>query len=182
VALARSLELEDRAVFFNPGWVPYVRRHDALLEADVGVSAHPGHAEARFAFRARLLDYLWTGRPVLCTRGDELADLVEARGAGFALAPGDVVGWAETILRLLDDGDLRERCRVAARALAGEMTWPRVVAPLAEFCRRPRPAPDRERRSLPSDLAALTRYGWGVGRAVLEERGFQRVRRRLLGW
>jgi len=182
VALARSLELESRAVFFNPGWVPYERRQDALLEADIGVSAHPDHAEARFAFRTRFLDYLWAGRPVLCTRGDEVADLVEARGAGFALAPGDVAGWAETILRLLDDEGLYQRCRAASLSLAREMTWPRVVAPLAEFCRRPSHAADRDRRSLPSDLAALASYGWGVGRAVLEERGFRRVRRRLLGW
>ena len=182
IALARSLDLEGRSVFFNPDWVPYERRQDALLEADVGVSAHLEHAEARFAFRTRLLDYLWAGLPVVCTRGDELAETIEARGAGFVVAPGDAAGWAETLLRFLDDDAVHRQCRIAAQNLAREMTWPRVLAPLVEFCRRPTAAADRGRRSLATDLAALTSYGWGVGRAVLRNRGLGRVRQRLLGW
>jgi glycosyltransferase involved in cell wall biosynthesis len=68
VSLARSLDLYERHVFFNHGWLPYDERQDALLEADVGISAHLDHAEARFAFRTRLLDYLWAGAR-LRTRG-----------------------------------------------------------------------------------------------------------------
>ena len=44
--------------------------------------------------------------------------------------------------RLLDDDDLRAAMAVGAGATAAELTWPKVLAPLAEFCRSPRRAPD----------------------------------------
>lgn len=179
VELARSLELYDRAVFFNFGWLPYAERQGALLEADLGVSAHPDHIEARFAFRTRLLDYFWAGLPVLCTRGDDLADQVAARGAGRVLEPGDVNGWAEAILKLVDDPDLLERCRAASREFAAELTWDQVVAPLREFCRDPRPAPDRVRRSRLADLAALGAYVGQVGGIALRYGGVRKIWQRL---
>ena len=65
-------------------WVPYERRADWLLDADVGVSAHRDDVETRFAFH-RVLDYLWAGLPVLCTAGDALADEVQRLDLGAAL-------------------------------------------------------------------------------------------------
>ena len=64
----------DRAVFFHEGWVPYDERGCWLRAADVGVSTHRAHVETEFAFRTRLLDYLWCGLPVVSTGGDDLAD------------------------------------------------------------------------------------------------------------
>ena len=81
VRLAEELGLLDRSVFFNFGWVPYEERADFLLEADLGVSAHEDNVETRFAFRTRMLDYLWAGLPIVTTQGDVLAELVEAARA-----------------------------------------------------------------------------------------------------
>ena len=47
-----------------------------------GVSAHRDGAEARYAHRTRLLDYLWAGLPVVTTPGDALAARVERDGLG----------------------------------------------------------------------------------------------------
>ena len=58
----------DHTVFFNDGWVPYAERGAWLAEADIGVSAHFDDIETRFAFRTRLLDYLWAGLPIVTTR------------------------------------------------------------------------------------------------------------------
>lgn len=179
VELARSLGLYERTVFFNADWIPYDRRQDALLDAEVGVSAHPDHLEARFAFRTRLLDYFWAGLPVICTRGDDLADTVEASGAGLVLAPGDVTGWAEAILRLMDDPDLRARCRAASGRLALEMTWEKTAAPLLAYCRHPRPAPDSG-RTIAGGAAALLAYGGSVAWAGVRYRCLRRIWRRLL--
>jgi glycosyltransferase involved in cell wall biosynthesis len=166
MGLARSLDLLDRHVFFNSGWLPYAERQNALLEADAGVSAHLDHVEARFAFRTRLLDYLWAGLPVLCTRGDDLAEAVRARGAGLVLEPRDVDGWAEAILRVLDDGELRARCQAAARELGAAHTWERAAAPLRAFCRVPRRAPDRRRAARLAAPAGLAAYGLEVAALV----------------
>ena len=67
--LASRLDLLDRRVFFNDGWVPYEERADWLLEADCAASAHTDNLETRFAFRTRLLDCFWAGLPVACTEG-----------------------------------------------------------------------------------------------------------------
>ena len=93
---------------FNAGWVPYAERGAWLAEADVGVSAHLDHLEARFAFRTRILDYLWAGLPVVVTRGDALGELVERERLGRAVAePGDVDGFAAACARLLGAGRRR---------------------------------------------------------------------------
>ncbi len=175
-ALARTLGVLDRHVFFNPGWIPYAERQGALLESDIGVCAHPDHLEGRFAFRVRLLDYFWAGLPVLCTRGDDLADAVAARGAGEALPPGDVDGWAAAIRRLLDDPAALARCRAGSGALARELTWERAVAPLRDFCRAPRRAADRgARRSVAGALASQVR---AAGRLAVMPGGLGAVWRR----
>jgi hypothetical protein len=143
------------------------------------VSAHPDHIEGRFAFRTRLLDYFWAGLPVLCTQGDDLSEAVRARGAGLVLKPGDVDSWTAAIHRLLDDPGVVEGWRAASRALAAELTWERVVAPLREFCRAPAHAPDRITRSRPADLAGIVAYLGRVGWAGMRHAGADRIRRRL---
>lgn len=178
LALARSLDLLDRHVFFRPGWIPYEERQNPLLEADIGVSAHLDHLEARFAFRVRLLDYFWAGLPVLCTRGDDLSDAVAREGAGEVVAPGDVEGWTAAFLRLLTDPAAAARCRAGSQALAARLTWEHAVAPLREFCRAPRPASDRATRPRRSTIGALAGQAWTVGRLATEPGGLGAVWRR----
>lgn len=129
-------------VHFHEGWVPYERRADWLLDADVGVSAHLDHVEARFAFRTRILDYLWAGLPVACTRGDALADEVERRELGAVVAPGDVEGWERALSTLAGDPSARAACGERSAVLASTLRWERAAAPLVAFCAAPRRAPD----------------------------------------
>ena len=115
-ALAVELGLEGRSVFFNRGWVPYEERRSWFAEADVGVSAHLDSLESRLAFRTRLLDHIAAGTPLVVTRGDVLADLVEARGLGRTVDPGDVQGWVTALAELLEDEQ---------RTRGGERSGPR---------------------------------------------------------
>jgi glycosyltransferase involved in cell wall biosynthesis len=140
--LAESRREASPRVHFHEGWIEYERRADWLLDADVGVSAHRDDVETRFAFRTRVLDYLWAGLPVLCTAGDALADEVERRDLGAALAPGDVDGWAAALERLARDSERRAACGARASELARELTWERVAEPLLAYCAAPRRAPD----------------------------------------
>jgi Glycosyl transferases group 1 len=141
-ALAAAREAAGPRVHFHEEWVEYERRADWLLDADVGVSAHLDHVEARFAFRTRILDYLWAGLPVLCTRGDALADAVERADLGATLAPGDTEGWALEIEELATDAARRAECGTRAADLARTLTWERVAGPLVTFCAAPRRAAD----------------------------------------
>jgi glycosyltransferase involved in cell wall biosynthesis len=130
--LADELGVRERGVVFNDGWVPYDERGSFLLEADIGISAHPDTVEARFAFRTRIVDYLWAGLPVIATQGDELAELVSSRGLGSTVRFGDVDGWAAAIERLLEP-EANAAARKRAEEVSHEFEWPRVLEPLARL-------------------------------------------------
>lgn len=154
-ALAEELGVLGRHVFFNDGWVPYARRADYLLEADLGISAHPAHLESHFALRTRLLDYVWAALPMVLTAGDELGDALAAAGLAYAAPPGDVAGFAAALRTAL-----RARWPLATRQATfarwqRELTWERAVAPLAAFVASPRRAADRDRGPAPTPLVPV---------------------------
>ncbi|HEV2760979.1 MAG TPA: glycosyltransferase [Acidimicrobiales bacterium] len=141
-ALSDSLGLTDKHVFFNEGWVDYDDRQNYLLEADIGVSTHLDHVETAFSFRTRILDYLWTCLPIVATGGDTFADLIESKGLGITVPPGDVDSLEDALFRLLDDQAASEACRARLAEVMPNHTWSRVLAPVVEFCRAPRRAAD----------------------------------------
>ncbi len=137
-ALAQELGVFDRSVIFLDRWIPYDERGNYLAEADIGVSSHQPGVETRFAFRTRLLDYIWARLPVISTAGDTLGETIAAAGAGLLVPPGNLEGWVAALRRLAGDPQFRMRARATAEMLAHGMTWEQVVRPLAEFCAQPR--------------------------------------------
>jgi glycosyltransferase involved in cell wall biosynthesis len=177
VAAARRAGLLGTRVHVNAGWVPYDERGAWLAEADLGVSAHLDHAEARYAHRTRILDYLWAGLPVVASRGDALAELVERERLGAVAAPGDVAEFAAACERALADAP-GARERIAA--LAPSLRWSAVAAPLVAWCAAP-PARRPVRRGT-ARRAALSQYRWALGETLGEEgvaAAARRVGRRL---
>jgi glycosyltransferase involved in cell wall biosynthesis len=146
--LADQLGLTHRHVFFNDGWVPYAERQNFLLDADVGVSTHFVHVETAFAFRTRILDYLWTSLPIVSTGGDALADLIDRRGLGLTVEAEDVEGLEAALHRLLTDVELAASCRRNLTVVAPEYRWTQVLEPLVRFCDAPARAPDHDQAVL----------------------------------
>jgi len=130
LTLAAERGLLGWRVHVNHDWVPYAERGGWLLDSDLAVSAHRAHLESRFAFRTRLLDALWAGLPTVATAGDVLGERIAGAGAGRTVPAGDRVAFARACAALLDDP---APARAAARALARELEWPQVVAPLAAW-------------------------------------------------
>jgi glycosyltransferase involved in cell wall biosynthesis len=141
-------------------WVPFADLGGYLLEADVMVSAHRDHVETRYAYRTRLLDGLWAGRPTVATGGDDLMSSIAVAGAGIAIAPGDVDGFANA-LRVLLDQSTRERFSSCALTHAKAHTWEVALAPLVEWCRTPSRAPD-----LKSGVALAPKSPSGLRRSI----------------
>ena len=142
-ALAGRLGLTDKHVFFNETWVPYESRQNWLLDANCGVTTHFDHVETTFAFRTRVLDYLWAGLPIVTTDGDSFAELVRAEGLGVVVPAEDPDALADALDRVLYDEAFAESCRARIAEVRGRFTWPTVLAPLVDFCLDPRTAPDR---------------------------------------
>lgn len=134
--LARELGALDRSIFFGTGWVPYEERDAYFVESDLGVAGYYDILESRFAYRARLLDYVWAGLPMITTRTDVLGELVGSRGLGRAVRARDVDGWAAAIEELLDPA-ARAAAVEAAEALRTELAWERVVEPLRRLANDP---------------------------------------------
>jgi glycosyltransferase involved in cell wall biosynthesis len=141
IELACELGLEGSGVFFND-WVPYQERQNYLLEADVGVSLHFDHLETRYSFRTRVLDYIWAGLPVVCTRGDSIGDLIQAHGLGRVVDYGDVDGLVQALEQLLDAPEGKGEFAERFSTLADDLTWERAMAPLVQFCSDPHRAAD----------------------------------------
>ena len=142
LALAQELGLLDRHIFFGQ-WVPYEDWPNYLLEADVGVSLHFATVETRFAFRTRLLDYIWAGLPIVATRGDALSDLIAAHDLGLLVEAENVEQLTTALRLLLDTPNRRAIYQARCQQVAASLTWEAVTEPLARFCRRPHLAPDK---------------------------------------
>lgn len=140
--LSDELGLTDRYVYFHD-WIPYHERENYLLEADLGLSLHLDHVETRFAFRNRVLDYIWTGLPIVATEGDTASELVERHRLGAVVGYQDVDGLAHAILNLLAVPGLRMSMAPRFAELAQAYCWEQTTRPLVEFCCAPRLAPDR---------------------------------------
>ena len=150
IELARELGLYNKSVFFDVGWIPYDEMKNYLMEADLSVCTYFEGLETHFSHRTRFLDVFWAELPLVCTRGDVLADMVEEHRLGFTVREGDVSGVADAILRLLDDRDLYEECRRNIRGIKESLSWEVVLEPLVEFCKNGRPiARPKKERLLP---------------------------------
>lgn len=185
--LADELGITGRHVFFNEQWVPYDDRASYLLDADIGVSTHFVHAETRYSFRTRMLDYLWSSLPIVCTEGDGFAALVEARALGRVVPEKNVDQLASALEAILADRHQQGATASRVAAVASEMTWTQVLRPLVDFCRTPRPAADRviDRRRIlrqPIPPANPMRRSVMRGRELAAEGGSSLLLRRAAGY
>jgi glycosyltransferase involved in cell wall biosynthesis len=143
--LARGLGVLDRSVFFSEGWVPHADMQNYLLETDIGVSTHLDIIETRFSFRTRVRDYIWAGVPMILTRGDLFADLVERQGLGVTTQAGDVEGLKNAILELAANPQLRHDIHNRLLNVAPQFHWETVAEPLLRYCDRPYHSPRSSR-------------------------------------
>jgi glycosyltransferase involved in cell wall biosynthesis len=133
--LSKDLGLYQRTVFFEFGWVPHRDVPDYLTESHIGVCTYFDNSETRYSHRTRFLDLFWAELPIVCTRGDVLAEMVEELCLGIVVPEGDSDAVADAIKRLVDDREFYERCRANIRAIKPGLLWDVTLAPLVRFCR-----------------------------------------------
>ncbi|MGH3855778.1 MAG: glycosyltransferase, partial [Pseudonocardiaceae bacterium] len=100
----------------------------------------------------------------------------------------DPTALAAALARVLYDDAFAAGCRERIAAVAQRYTWEAALAPLAEFCRHPRPAPDRSRTApLPpcgahrAGMTAALRRDAALARTYLTTGGPAEVARRAAG-
>lgn len=128
--LAKTFGLVGKTVFFNETWIPYEERENYLLEADVGVSSHFAHLETRFSFRTRLLDYIWTGLPIIATQGDVFAEFIEKHQIGLTVKPNDSHELARAIERMVDYPEEIRKMKKNIEQVKSQFYWENVIEPI----------------------------------------------------
>jgi glycosyltransferase involved in cell wall biosynthesis len=167
--LAGELGLTGGSVLFAER-VPYAERGAWLLQANCAISLHVDNVETRFAFRTRLVDYIWANAPIVCTGGDELGGLVERERLGVVTPPGDPDAVATALDAVLERG--RGDYAADLERVARDLTWTKVSEPLhrmMELAVPPRmgAAPLAPARPGPPVRALLTRALRCAQRAVI---------------
>ncbi|MFJ2483006.1 glycosyltransferase family 4 protein [Pseudomonas sp. NPDC087598] len=143
VELATRLGVNGDLVHFNFGWVDYSDRHNFLLDADAGISAHYNNPETRFSFRTRMLDYIWCGLPIIATKGDVFGDSLLAEGMGIAVDYEDVEGWVSAIEVISRDRMVRQAYSAQVIRNSASYRWDILVEPLIERFHKMTVSPDR---------------------------------------
>lgn len=130
IELSKSLGLYNKIVFFNLGWVDYKDRSNYLLNADVGVSTHFDHLETRFSFRTRILDYMWAELPIIATKGDSFAGLIEESSIGQVVDYSNADSIEKAILNLYNNKQFYRDCKKNIHNVKKQFYWERCIEPL----------------------------------------------------
>jgi glycosyltransferase involved in cell wall biosynthesis len=106
--LAQDLGIGHRVDF--PGWLD--ASHVQALCADADVLVLPSHAEG---LAMAVLEGLANGLAVITTPVGAHSEVIEPEVSGLLIAAGDVEALSSALVRVIDDGDLRQRLRAGAR-------------------------------------------------------------------
>ena len=130
---AKSLNVYNKSVFFNEGWVAYEERQEYLLDANVGVSMHYDHLETRFSFRTRILDYIWAGLPIIATKGDSFAELIESNKMGVVVDYADSESISNAISLLAENNHLYNEASANIQNIKSKYYWQVCVRPISRM-------------------------------------------------
>ena len=169
--LSKELGLYERSVFFEFGWVPHEEVANYLLESDIGLCTYFDNLETRYSHRTRFLDLFWAELPVICTRGDVLAQMVDEKSLGITVGEGDTAGVADAIRRLVDDKPFYDLCRANLRSLKSSLSWDIAFEPLVRFCREAEVSAVPKRRRLLPLLSRAAQYFLALAVDKLVRRG-----------
>ncbi len=136
VKLSQELGLFDKFVFFNE-WVNYQARQNFLLESTAGLSLHHEKIETEFAYRTRVMDYIWAKLPVITTEGDSIARLVKEENIGEVIKYENTSQLARVIESISTNKSLREIYIRNIEKLQPNFYWENVTKPLVEYCTNP---------------------------------------------
>ena len=118
--------------------LPFAELATVLGKATVALDVWQRNSERELAFPSRTVTYLWAGLPVIIGNYGELARLVESYRAGWLVDPADPAALARVIDEICREPETVRTCgENAARLYRERFSGADLVAPVAEFCRKP---------------------------------------------
>ena len=136
VELSKQLGVYERIVFFNDHWVKYEERQNYLLESDIGICGHYDTIETVFSYRTRILDYIWADLPIITSRGDEMAEIVEEFEIGEVVDIEDVESVKDAIIKMTLP-EQRNIYKKNMKKISDRYKWKNLINPILNFCEQP---------------------------------------------
>jgi glycosyltransferase involved in cell wall biosynthesis len=156
--LVRGSPFRDR--FHLLGWQPHSVVKELYLKADIGISIDAHHYEVLLGTRTRLVEMAAAGLALLSTRGCELVDSLEQRGAIRAFEIGDSAMLGAKLVELVRSREQRDELGQRARKIiVEEYSFDRIAEPLLRWVEAPAYAPDKAEKSLPLRFENRLRLG-----------------------
>jgi glycosyltransferase involved in cell wall biosynthesis len=124
-----------RALVQVVDWVPFHERGNWYLDADLICFANQPGMENLFAWRTRVVDYLWTRTPLATNGGDPLSEEMIAAGAAVRIDATNPAVLAATLAATLVNATKLAAMRQAADAIREKYLWKSAIRPLAEVVR-----------------------------------------------
>ena len=135
---AKELGLLNKTVYFMD-WLPYEKRTNMYLESEFAVVTYPVGPETEMSFRTRITDCLWGRLPVICTKGDSVAEIIEKEGLGATVEEKNPKELAEKIIEFLNNKqELKRISKRVDKFIKEKMNWDVVINPIDKFCKNPK--------------------------------------------
>lgn len=145
IQLATSLGVQDHTCF--KGFVPYSNLPDLLAQADIGIATSRQNDFRKYASPLKLVEYMATGLPVICSGGGEAEKMVEESGAGVNI-PFEPAAFADAVQLLLATPDILSAYREAAVHYARGRSWEQMGSLMAQLVSRVTGTMDRSHKTL----------------------------------
>lgn len=130
------------------GWRHHSAQPAYLRHARVGILPYPSTPHTRTTLPNKLFDYMAAGLPVVATDIPPMRRIVTEASAGLLTPPGDHVAFANALLHLFRDDELRARFgRNGETAIAGPYSWKEDERRFIERIERFLPLHERSRES-----------------------------------
>jgi glycosyltransferase involved in cell wall biosynthesis len=110
------------------GWVPFDTLPTYFSQATLAIYPFDDTLVNRTKCAVKLRDLLAAGVPVVADAVGQNREYIRHGETGWLVSPGDVPAFAEAVVRLLQDAQLRQRLGwAAARDLRERFAWERLV-------------------------------------------------------
>lgn len=122
--------------FLFTGWVDHTLMPYYLAAADVAVYPYRDTLINRAKCSVKIVEYMAMGKAVITSKVGQNLEYIENWRSGILTEPGSVEGFAEGIISVLSNRELREEIgKNAARRVREEFTWDKWVKVLEEAYR-----------------------------------------------
>jgi len=123
----------SHAVHFT-GLIPHVKVPEYMASADVAVVPYPKMNHSNWLSPLKLFEYMASAKAIVASEVGQVKDIIQHEANGLLVTAGDVQGMSKSVIRLIEDKDLRVRLGQQARNDAVQKhSWSQYISRLEDI-------------------------------------------------